>query len=70
VICLYIDDMIIKGDEKLMEKTIESLEKVFKVKIQQDIKNCLGCEIVEGPVGMHLYQRRVIKKLIKSNEIN
>jgi Reverse transcriptase (RNA-dependent DNA polymerase) len=70
VICLYVDDMIITGDESLMKKIIEGLEKVFKLKIQRDIKDFLGCEIIEGAEETHLYQGRIIEKLIKSNEAN
>jgi hypothetical protein len=62
--------MIITGNEGLMKNTIEGLEKVFKLKIQQDIKDILGCEIIEGAEETHLYQGRIIKKLIKSNEAN
>jgi Reverse transcriptase (RNA-dependent DNA polymerase) len=34
VICLYVDDMIITGDEVMMNETIKGLEAVFKIKIQ------------------------------------
>ena len=41
--------MIVTGNEYLMKDTIEGLENVFKIKIQRDIKDFLGCKIVEGP---------------------
>jgi Reverse transcriptase (RNA-dependent DNA polymerase) len=65
VICLYVDDMIITGDEGMMNETIKGLEAAFKIKIQRNIKDFLGCEIIEGSGEIHLYQRRIIEKLVK-----
>jgi Reverse transcriptase (RNA-dependent DNA polymerase) len=70
VICLYVDDMIITGNEELMHEAVEGLKRAFKVKIQHDIKDFLRCEIIEFPGETHLYQKRIIKNIIKSNDIN
>jgi len=62
--------MIITGNEYLMKDTIEGLEKVFKIKIQRDIKDFLGFEILEKTDEIHLYQKRIIEKMIKMNDVN
>jgi Reverse transcriptase (RNA-dependent DNA polymerase) len=68
IICLYVDDMIITGDVGLMVKTIEGLRKVFHVKVQYTIKDFLGCNIVELPDEIDIYQLRIVQKLIKDVE--
>ena len=56
LLCLYVDDSIITGDENMMNKTIEGLNEVFKIKVQKDINDFLGCEIKEVKGGFQLNQ--------------
>jgi len=42
LLCLYVDDSIITGDENLMNQTIRGLNQVFKLKIQKDILGFLA----------------------------
>jgi hypothetical protein len=46
VICLYGDDMIVTDDDNLMKSTIEGLDMLFKIKIQREIKDFVGYEII------------------------
>jgi hypothetical protein len=46
VICLYGDDMIVTDDDNLMKSTIKGLDMLFKIKIQREIKDFVGCEII------------------------
>jgi hypothetical protein len=48
-----------------MLKSVEGLRKVFDVKIQYTINNILGCEIIEFPGEPHIYQTRIIQKMLK-----
>jgi Reverse transcriptase (RNA-dependent DNA polymerase) len=68
IVCLYIDDMIITGDVRLMVKTVEGLRKVFEVKVQYTIKDFLSCEIIKLPGEIHIYQSRIIQKMLKDVE--
>jgi hypothetical protein len=70
ILCIYVDDGIIAGDEELMENTISGLNMVFHVKVQKSIRDFLGCEIHESIAGFVLCQTRIIDKMIKDNRIS
>ena len=42
VLCIYVNDGILTGDLEMMQDTLEGL---FKVKVDKSIKDFLGCEI-------------------------
>jgi hypothetical protein len=42
IFCIYVDDGIITGSIKLMEETIERLNKVFKIKFEKNIHDFMG----------------------------
>jgi len=65
VLTLYVDDSIIAGDEELIEDTIESLKKVFNIKVQGDLEDYLGCEITRNERGFCISQRRIIEDLVE-----
>jgi Reverse transcriptase (RNA-dependent DNA polymerase) len=67
VLCIYVDDAIITGEEGLMEDTIQRLGKVFNIKVQKSIEDFLGCKIHEGIGEIFLTQRRIVQKLLSSN---
>jgi hypothetical protein len=39
ILCIYIDDRIITGNESMIRDVIDGLNKVFKVKVQETIKD-------------------------------
>jgi hypothetical protein len=62
ILCIYVDDGIITGSIKLMEETIEKLNKVFKKKIEKNIHDFIGFQITQKKGKILLGQQRVIKK--------
>ena len=62
--------MIITGDVDLMSKTVDGLKKVFNVKIQHNIQDFLGCDIVELPGEIQLYQKRIVAKILSESEFS
>jgi Reverse transcriptase (RNA-dependent DNA polymerase) len=69
ILCIYVDNGILAGNLGMMESTLDGLGKVFKMKVQPDIKDFLGCEICEGVDEIVLSQKRIVSKLVKSNKI-
>jgi Reverse transcriptase (RNA-dependent DNA polymerase) len=65
VLCIYVDDGIITGSERMMIQAIEGLNQVFKVKVEKSIQDFLGCEIGSDGHVLSLKQPRIIKKLEK-----
>jgi hypothetical protein len=63
-ITLYVDDSITAGEERLIEDTITSLQKVFKVKFKGTLEDYLGCEVVKEEEGFWIGQKRIIEDLI------
>ena len=45
LIGLYVDDVLIIGDEQDIDVVIKDIEKHFKVKIKGDLKDYLSCKI-------------------------
>ena len=45
LIGLYVDDLLIIGDEKDIDLVIKDIKKHFKVKIEGDLKDYLSCGI-------------------------
>ena len=70
ILCIYVDDGIITGDEQMMKKVIDGLNKVFKVKVQETIKDFLGCEIRENFGEISLGQSRIVEKLMSDNDLS
>ena len=64
-ICLYVDDGIITGDEELLEESIQQLSNNFNLKVQEGMKDFLGCEIAIGNDVGTIKQTRIIEKLEK-----
>jgi hypothetical protein len=57
-----VDDGIIAGNKTMMRSTIDGLNKVFKVKVQETIKDFLGCNIGEDFGTITLGQSRIMEK--------
>jgi hypothetical protein len=60
---IYMNDGIITGSTKLMEETIERLNKVFKVKFEKNIHDFIGCQITQERGKILLGQQRIVEKL-------
>jgi Reverse transcriptase (RNA-dependent DNA polymerase) len=65
LVTLYVDDSIIAGDREFIEDTIAKLEEVFKVKVQGDLDDYLGCEITRSDTGFCIGQKCIIGDLVK-----
>jgi hypothetical protein len=63
ILCIYVDDGIITGSIKLMEETVEKLNKVFKIKFEKNIHDFIGCQITQKNGKILLGQQRIIEKL-------
>ena len=44
IIIIYVDDMLIIGRKEQIEDFASKIQKVFSVKIQHNLADCLGCE--------------------------
>ena len=45
LIGLYVDDLLIIGDDADIDEVIADIEKHFKVKVEENLKDYLSCEI-------------------------
>ena len=62
VICAYVDDMLIVGDEVAVDKTHEELRKSFKI-VVEEATEFLGCKWIESEKGYVIHQPHLLKKL-------
>ena len=62
---LYVDDLLIIGDEQDIDLVIKDIKKHFKVKIEGDLKDYLSCEIQFSADGKKAWigQLHLIKKI-------
>ena len=51
----------------MMEKTIEGLNSMFKIKVQKDIGDFLGCEIKELNGGFQPSQSSIVNSILNQN---
>ena len=65
LIGLYVDNLLIIGDEQDINLVIKDIEKHFKVKIEGDLKDYLSCEIRFSADGKKAWigQPHLIKKI-------
>ena len=71
---LYFDDNLIVGNEKVIKKTVASLSKIFKITVEGELKDYLGCEIKLNRKGKcawlgwpHLYKK--IREYIEDGKV-
>ena len=64
-ICLYVDDGIIAGDENLMLRTVNDLRSIFNLKVQDGMKDFLGCEVEIQLDNGWIKQTRIVERLEK-----
>jgi Reverse transcriptase (RNA-dependent DNA polymerase) len=70
VLTLYVDDSIIARDERLINETISNLEKVFKIKVQGNLDDYLGCKVTRKNNGLFIGQKRIIEDLVAFADMN
>ncbi|KAL7572873.1 hypothetical protein ACA910_004527 [Epithemia clementina (nom. ined.)] len=46
IVIMYVDDILVVGDKIALEDLKSSFEKVFTVKVDSDLKDYLGCELI------------------------
>ncbi|KAL7574348.1 hypothetical protein ACA910_008452 [Epithemia clementina (nom. ined.)] len=46
IVIMYVDDILVVGNKNALEDLKKSFEKVFTVKVDPDLKDYLGCELV------------------------
>lgn len=62
---LYVDDIIIAGDDKeWMQKIVDSLKCEFSMKDLGELKSFLGIKIEQTPKGIFLSQRTYMENMI------
>ena len=66
IICIYVDDLIITGNNHTRVKELKSLLKLrFKIFDLGQLKFFLVIKVVKIDVGMHLIQRKYVLDLLK-----
>ena len=66
VFVLYVDDMLMLGDKKAIEKTVCNVKEAFKVTTAGKRQDFLGCKIIRDDPSMTTYvlQPFLIEKMI------
>jgi hypothetical protein len=65
LVALYVDDLVITGNEQLVRKTKNYLNKQFEMKDLGDIKYILGILVERDQEGLYLSQSRYIEKVLE-----
>ena len=65
IICLYIDDTMIVGNEIEIKKFKKEIKTYFKTKEEGEMKDYVGCMIERKNDEIFLYQSELIEKLEK-----
>lgn len=64
--CLYVDDLMITGDEEIeIERFKENMNTVFEMTSLGIIDYFLGLEVVHSLIGILLHQRKYIQEVLK-----
>ena len=66
-ISVHVDDCLMVGTEEILEESIHSLKHFFKLKVEDELRDHLSCEIVfsENKTKAWIGQPHLIKKLEK-----
>ena len=65
IVALYVDDLVITGDDSLIKWTKTILAKQFDMKDLGDIKYLLGIQITRDQSGIYLSQSTFITKILE-----
>jgi hypothetical protein len=60
LLCIYVDDRIITGLLKMMEETIEDLNKAFKIKLESKIQDFLVARFLMKMGNLPLVSRELL----------
>ena len=68
---LYMDDLLIIGPKNQVNVLLQELEDRFEVRVDNNIKEFVGCELIVQDHKIVLHQRKIIAKLLQefNNEI-
>lgn len=64
-VVLYVDDLIIIGPTNKVHDLIKELKERFEVRVEYNIKEFVGCEMIVENDKIILHQRKIILKLLK-----
>ena len=62
---LYVDDLLIIGPTNQVNTLLEELKNIFEVRVDKDIKEFVGCELIVQDYKIILHQRKIIAKLLQ-----
>jgi hypothetical protein len=54
IIALYVDDSILAGHQKAIDKAVKEIKSVFTIKVQGSLDDCRGCDINSTKTGAQL----------------
>ncbi len=61
---LYVDDMLFVGDKKEIEIEINTIKKIFELRVVRDVKDFIGCEMIVQDTKVILHQSKLIVKFL------
>ena len=62
IICLYVDDSVIMGEEKALDQTEKDLNINFTVTVEE-MMNYMGCDYIVKSKGLNLNQPKLIQRI-------
>ena len=67
ILCIYVDDVLIIGNQKAIDKTIEDIGKVFNIRKEGKLNDYLGCivEFSDDNTSGTIHQPHTLNKLEK-----
>ena len=64
ILCIYVDDVLMVGDQSAIDKAIEDIEKVFSIRKEGKLNDYIGCIIeFENESEATMHQPHILKKL-------
>ena len=65
ILCIYVDDVLIIGNQKAIDKTIEDIEQVFDIRKEGKLNDYLGCiiEFSDDNTSGTIHQPHTLNKL-------
>jgi Reverse transcriptase (RNA-dependent DNA polymerase) len=62
-LCLYVDDVLLIGNNLLIKSTISEIKKKYSIKEVGKLDECVGCKIKEHNDALYIYQPDLINKM-------
>ena len=62
---IYVDDILLCGQEKSVENEISELKSKFDITVNNEFQDYVGCEIIKEKDTILIHQTKLINKIIR-----